>query len=281
MKRISLLLIVLISLTGVPPLQAEIVEDLYTVELPVADQTTSQRLALFNQAFREVITKVSGSVMAVESPGFKRPLNNSSRYVHQFRYVVRKDDNSDEFDSGQLMLSVVFNKDAIDNLLRENAIAIWGKERPSTLLLISYNVNKAASIVSSDTTPSVVEELDELSARKGLPVLFPLLDLEDRVRRRDVLIGEEEMVTFYKERIDGVTNLKELSKLLKKRGCDDFLRMHRENLIAHHPRESELSLYPPQIELGNRIFDCDYRFEPGRADDGLTVKVPAALAGGG
>ena len=80
------------------------------------------------------------------------------------------------------MLSVVFNKDAIDNLLRENAIAIWGKERPSTLLLISYNVNKDASIVSSDTTPAVVKELDELSARKGLPVLFPLLDLEDRVQ---------------------------------------------------------------------------------------------------
>ncbi len=182
MKRILLPLIVLLSLTGIPPLQAEIVDDLYTVELPVADQTTSQRLELFKQAFREVVTKVSGSVMAVESPGFERPLNNSSRYVHQFRYVVRKDENSDEFDSGQLMLSVVFNKDAIDNLLRENAIAIWGKERPSTLLLISYNVNKDASIVSSDTTPAVVKELDELSARKGLPVLFPLLDLEDRVQ---------------------------------------------------------------------------------------------------
>jgi ATP-dependent helicase HrpA len=106
-----------------------------------------------------------------------------------------------------------------------------------------------------------------------------LLDLEDRVRRRDVLIGQEEMVAFYKERVDGITNLKDLSKFLKKRGRDDFLRMRKENLIAHYPRESELFLYPPQIELGNRIFDCDYRFEPGRADDGLTVKVPAILAG--
>jgi ATP-dependent helicase HrpA len=105
-----------------------------------------------------------------------------------------------------------------------------------------------------------------------------LLALEDRIRRRDVLIGDEEMVAFYRERINGITNLKALSKLLKKRGRDDFLRMHTEDLIAHHPRESELSLYPRQIELGNRIFDCDYRFEPGQEHDGLTVMVPSTLA---
>ena len=106
-----------------------------------------------------------------------------------------------------------------------------------------------------------------------------LLALEDRIRRRDVLIGEEEMVAFYKERINGITNLKALSKLLKKRGRDDFLHMHKEDLFAHHPRDLELSLYPQQIELGEISYlNCNYRFEPGKDDDGLTVMVPSTLA---
>ncbi len=201
MKRISLLFIVLLSLTGNSQLQAALIEDLYTVELPVADQTTSQRLVIFRQAFREVVTKVSGSVMAVDGPGFKRPLNNSARYVRQFRYITRKDDNVDDFDSGQLLLSVEFNQEAIENLLRENNIAIWGKERPSTLLLISYDVNKNASIVSSDTTADLVEELDELTQRQGLPVLFPLLDLEDRIQ-----LGIQDIIDLNENNIDALAS---------------------------------------------------------------------------
>ncbi|MBW2408336.1 MAG: ATP-dependent RNA helicase HrpA [Deltaproteobacteria bacterium] len=105
-----------------------------------------------------------------------------------------------------------------------------------------------------------------------------ILALEDRVRRRDVLIGEEEMVAFYRERLKDIYNLKALSKLLKKKGTDTFLHMRAEDLVARRPQPSELSLYPPQIKLGDHVLDCSYRFEPGDDEDGLTVIVPATLA---
>lgn len=181
MKRSSIKLAFLFLVTFGCNLQAAQVENLYTVELPVADQTTAQRLAVFNQAFREVVVKISGTDAALEHPGFERPLKNSSRYVHQFRYVILKNETSNAFDSGQLILRVDFNQELVENLMRENDIPVWGKERPSTLLLISYDVNKNASLVSSDTTPDLVDELDEMANRLGLPVLFPLLDLEDRM----------------------------------------------------------------------------------------------------
>lgn len=163
-------------------LQAVVVEDLYTIELPVPDQTTSQRLEKFKQAFSDVIVKVSGSTEVLQHVGMKRPLKSSSRYVHQFRYVTYKDEADENFEGGQLFLSVTFNQDAIENLLRSNDIPVWGKERPSTLLLISYQLNKKTSVVSSDTTPEIVDELEMLAQKKGLPVLFPLMDLEDRLQ---------------------------------------------------------------------------------------------------
>ncbi len=179
----------LLGIAAGGPAHAVLVQDLYSVELPVADQTTSIRLTAFNEAFREVVVKVSGSQQALELPGFKRPLNNSSRYVLQFRYLVRKEGGEEAYDSGQLYLRVTFNQELVEKLLRENGVAVWGKERPSTLLLISYDVNRKSTLMSAETTPKLVEEIDRRAARQGLPILFPLLDLEDRVTLgvRDVI----------------------------------------------------------------------------------------------
>jgi ATP-dependent helicase HrpA len=102
--------------------------------------------------------------------------------------------------------------------------------------------------------------------------------IEDRIRRRDVLIGEEEMVDFYKDRIEGIYNLRALATYLKTKGNHTFLRMKKEDLLLYRPLASELSLYPQRIKLGDHLFGCSYRFEPGEADDGVTVKVPATLA---
>ena len=199
MQRLLVLLIVLLGSAFYSPVWAVLVDDLYSIELPVPDQTTSERLSAFNQAFSQVLVKVGGSKDILENPALERPLKNSARYVQQFRYLVRKDPEADEFDSGQLYLRVLFNQSLVEKLLRENDISVWGKERPSTLLLVSYDVNKNASLVSSDTTGSLVEELDKLAQRHGLPVLFPLLDLEDRV-----ILGVQDIIETNEVNIDAL-----------------------------------------------------------------------------
>ncbi len=174
----SLLLICLGSIVSTNA-QAVIVEDLYTIELPVADQTTSLRLEVFSEAFRQVIIKVSGSDDALRSPAFERPVEKSARYVKQFRYVVRMDDGVDGFASDRLFLKIDFDQQLVENLLRENNFPIWGRERPGSLLIISYDVNETIRLVSGDTTPRMIDLLDKAALRLGVPVLFPLMDLED------------------------------------------------------------------------------------------------------
>jgi len=163
------------------PVHAVIVEDLFTVELPVADQTTSLRLESFSEAFKQVIVKVSGSDDALRSPAFARPIKNSARYVKQFRYVTRKlpDDEEEELEAGNLFLSIDFDQQLIEGLLREQNFPVWGRERPSSLLVISYDVNENIKLVSDDTTPDLVDALDNAAAIHAVPVLFPLMDLED------------------------------------------------------------------------------------------------------
>ncbi|MDH3633767.1 MAG: DUF2066 domain-containing protein [Gammaproteobacteria bacterium] len=176
-KLLALLSVLLGSLSL--PAGAVTVEDLFTVELSVADQTTSLRLESFSRAFRQVIVKVSGSDDALRSPAFERPIESSARYVKQFRYINRSLPEDDESDVGRLYLRIDFDQQLIESLLREHNFPVWGRERPSTLLVISYDVNENIKLVSQDSTPSLVEVLDQAASTHAVPVLFPLMDLED------------------------------------------------------------------------------------------------------
>ncbi len=189
--KLSKLLALLSVLLGTfhLPAVAVTVDDLFTVELPVADQTTSLRLESFSQAFRQVIVKVSGSDDALRSPAFKRPSESSARYVKQFRYINRKLPDDEEFDAGRLFLRIDFDQQLVESLLRENNFPVWGRERPSSLMVISYDVNENIKLVSDDSTPDLIEALDQAASIHAVPVLFPLMDLQDiaLVRINDIV----------------------------------------------------------------------------------------------
>ena len=99
-------------------------------------------------------------------------------------------------------------------------------------------------------------------------------DMENRIRRRDILVSENDMFQFYKDKLENIYNIKSLENFIKKRGGDSFLRMKEEDLLLYSPDVKELSLFPDSIELGDRSFQCVYNFDPEKNDDGLTVKIP-------
>ena len=105
-----------------------------------------------------------------------------------------------------------------------------------------------------------------------------LTDMEDRLRKRDILVDEQALFEFYKKRLPGIFSLHTLRSNLKKRGDDRFLRMTAEDLCQYLPDEEELSLYPSAVTLGDRDYPCQYRFEPGADEDGVTIRIPSSLA---
>jgi len=101
-------------------------------------------------------------------------------------------------------------------------------------------------------------------------------DMENRLRRRDLLVDEETLYQFYRDRLGTMADIRSLARLLKKKDSDTFLRLQPEDLLRSEPDDQELALYPDKIELGDARLKADYRFEPGAEDDGITVAVPAA-----
>ena len=103
-------------------------------------------------------------------------------------------------------------------------------------------------------------------------------NMEDRIRRRDVLVDDADLFEFYRKRLRECYDIRTLTRLLKQKEQDRFLRMKPEDIARYRPDEKELSQFPSSIDLGDRSFDCTYRFEPGETDDGVTIRIPSSSA---
>ena len=101
--------------------------------------------------------------------------------------------------------------------------------------------------------------------------------MEDKLRRRDILVDEEILAEFYRHRLSDVYDIRTLQKKIKDQGGDSFLKMTEEELLRYDP-VLELVHYPDEISLGNTCLPCTYRFDLGMSEDGVTIKVPATLA---
>jgi len=127
--------------------------------------------------------------------------------------------------------------------------------------------------------------LVEGQIKRPLPFLKHNLDLmkkletmEDKLRRRDILVSDDILAGFYSLKLEGVYDLRTLKKRIKDAGGDDFLKMNEEELLNALPDEAELALYPDEMALGETRLRTSYRFAPGKKEDGVTIRIPSSLA---
>jgi len=101
--------------------------------------------------------------------------------------------------------------------------------------------------------------------------------MEEKLRRRGIVADEETIAGFYDQRLPVLSDIRSLQNLIKEKGGDEFLRFREEELIAREPDAEEISQYPDRIKIGDAALTCRYNFEPGKNDDGVTVKVPVGF----
>jgi len=101
--------------------------------------------------------------------------------------------------------------------------------------------------------------------------------MENRLRRRDLLVGDGFIFEFYRQRLPLISDLKSLEKFLKDKKNDAQLRLKTEDLFNYPPDRKELSLYPEILSLKKHRFPLSYNFDPGTADDGVTLNISSNL----
>ncbi|MFN3708682.1 ATP-dependent RNA helicase HrpA [Microcella sp.] len=105
--------------------------------------------------------------------------------------------------------------------------------------------------------------------------------LEERQRRRDILLDDEKLVDFYEARLpEDVTDVRRFERWWRdaRREHPDLLTLSRSDLVdAEELPQGDEDAYPTRLTLGDQTLSVGYRFEPGSADDGVTVTVPLPL----
>ncbi len=108
----------------------------------------------------------------------------------------------------------------------------------------------------------------------NLAVIERISNMEEKIRRRNLLGSEDELAHFYRQRLPRIYDTRTLQKLIREKGSDEFLRMKEEDVLIKRPEVDELALYPDDVILHGHRFRCGYRYEPGHPEDGVTVKIP-------
>jgi ATP-dependent helicase HrpA len=105
--------------------------------------------------------------------------------------------------------------------------------------------------------------------------------MEEKLRRRDILVAEGEIAKFYSKNLPGISDVRTLRKLLRdvrdRGGDDSFLRLTEEALLNYRPEDGAVAGFPDSVEVAGRPFRAVYKFAPGEDDDGVTLTVPPAL----
>ena len=104
--------------------------------------------------------------------------------------------------------------------------------------------------------------------------------LENKSRRRDILVDEQTLFEFYDKKIpQDVNNRAAFNKWWKGQKQKDkrFLHMSREELMQHGADHVTEFDYPDTWQQENLLLPLAYHFDPGQAVDGVAVQIPVAL----
>ncbi len=108
-------------------------------------------------------------------------------------------------------------------------------------------------------------------------------ELEDRTRRRDLLVGDEELFAFYDRRIPAdVVSSRHFDSWWKKARREDagLLTLRHEDLLNPDGEGVSEADHPDVWTDAGLSLPVSYRFEPGAQDDGVTVHVPMDVLAG-
>lgn len=153
------------------------VNGLYDVELPVSGSGAAERNALARQGLAEVLVRVSGSRKILANERIEQALARSDTFLRQFSYVTNSD--AAEGSEEQQRLQLYFDATLIDGLLRRAKLPLWGKNRPVVLVWLTIDDGQSRHIVSAGDENELKSAVIEHAKRRGVPLLFPLMDLHD------------------------------------------------------------------------------------------------------
>ena len=166
---LSLLTLLLVTASA----RADMVRNLYSAQVPVADQSAQALARASRAALAEVLVKVSGSVDVLQYPTISAALGQARGQVQQYAYA------RDEDDPRELTVRFEFDASFVTRLVKEAGAPLWTANRPPVLVWMVVEDASGRYFVNRETAPELAQQLLEEFTRRGVPMQLPLFDLAD------------------------------------------------------------------------------------------------------
>lgn len=164
-----------------PSASAVPVDELYDARVPVADQSDAERERALREALAQVIRRVTGDRTVHAWADTTPLLNRAGQLVLRYGYESVPDADGNE---PALILTARFDGRSLERALLEAGLPVWGSDRPMHLLWIALAGPAGGELLGQEDAADQLAPLLAAARDRGLPVMLPLLDLEDRAQLR-------------------------------------------------------------------------------------------------
>ncbi len=103
-------------------------------------------------------------------------------------------------------------------------------------------------------------------------------DWQTRVRRHDFVDVEEALVLFYRKRLENVSSVHDLNRVIRDQAGPGFLCLQEADLIGDQVLQYDTAAFPDALPVGGQPVALSYAYAPGEDHDGVTVRLPFTLA---
>jgi len=153
--------------------RAEMVRDMYSAGVSVADQSSAELVRASRLGLSEVLVKVCGSVEVLGNPLVKEALGGARDRLQRYAY------SRDADAQGSLLVTMLFDSAYVTQLVIEAGLPLWTANRPLVLLWLVQEDSGGRQYVNVETAPALVTSLRGEFSRRGVPLQLPLYDLAD------------------------------------------------------------------------------------------------------
>lgn len=169
-KLIYLIALPLVVFISIIKADAAEVDKLDEADIVVSSRANDVKDNALKEALAAIFLKNSGLPSVVLNPVVKAQIDTPEVILTQYGYYEK---------NGQLMLKANFDHQRVISTLRQAGLPVWGSQRPLTLLWMSVNENNESTIVADASSTDIRIELAQESTNKGIPLLLPIMDLDD------------------------------------------------------------------------------------------------------
>ena len=171
MHRVLKLILLTVATLWTAHLAADVVEDLHSARVPVADQSAESLASAARDALGQVLVKVSGTEDALTNPVVRKALPEARSHVQQYVYNREAD--------GSLVARFEFDSSYVTRLVTQARLPLWTANRPRVVAWLVVEQQGQRQFVGLDATPELAAELLREFDNRGVPAQLPLHDLTD------------------------------------------------------------------------------------------------------